>query len=232
MFRVFAALSLVLVPGLILCDKPPEKVPEKVPDKPAEIKLFDGKTLKNWTAADFFGAGKVDVKDGCIVMEKGKIMTGATYTGKDFPKVDYEVTFEGKRIEGKDFFCTTTFPVEDSFCSLVVGGWSGRVVGLSNVDSEDASVNVTNTTRDFKTDQWYRFRLRVGVNRIQAWIDKDQVVDLDTSERRLSIRIECNLSKPFGFATYKTTGAVRDVRLRKLTAEEIKELNTPKKDDK
>ena len=29
--------------------------------------------------------------------------------------------------DGSDFFCTTTFPVGDAFCSFVVGGWSGTV---------------------------------------------------------------------------------------------------------
>ena len=56
--------------------------------------------------------------------------------------------------------------------------------------------------------------------RIQAWIDKKKVVDIDTKDRRVGIRIECNVCKPFGVATYKTTGAVRDIRVRALTAAE------------
>ena len=52
--------------------------------------------------------------------------------------MDYEVTLEGKRVAGDDFFCTTTFPVGESFCSFVVGGWHGTVVGLSSIDGMDA----------------------------------------------------------------------------------------------
>ena len=127
------ALGVVLAAALLTQAK----------DAPKETKLFDGKTLKGWKEADFYGKGKAHVKDGAVILEKGKQMTGITYAGKDFPKVDYEVTLEGKKIEGSDFFCTTTFPVGDSFCSLVVGGWGGEVVGLSSIDSEDASSNET-----------------------------------------------------------------------------------------
>ena len=38
--------------------------------------LFDGKTLKGWKDADFYGKGKSHVKDGAMVMEKGKALTG------------------------------------------------------------------------------------------------------------------------------------------------------------
>jgi hypothetical protein len=192
-------------------------------------KLFDGKTLAGWKATDFFGAGKVHVKDGALVMEKGKLMTGVTYARGDFPKIDYEVTLEGQKVAGNDFFCTTTFPVGDSFCSLVVGGWSGTVVGLSSVDFMDASMNETRKDKEFEAGRWYRVRVRVSKKRVEAWIDRDKVVDLDTTDRALSIRTECKACRPFGIATYETTGAVRDVRVRALTEAEKKALAEKKK---
>ena len=110
--------------------------------KPADASkgesLFDGKTLKGWKAPEFGGQGKVEVKDGAIVMERGESMTGISCTGK-VPTVDYELTLEGKRVDGVDFFATTTFPVGKSHCSLVVGGWGGPVVGLSSIDYYDAA---------------------------------------------------------------------------------------------
>jgi Domain of Unknown Function (DUF1080) len=186
--------------------------------------LFDGTSLSGWQTADFFDTSPVGVKDGAIQLPKGKPMAGATYTRGDFPKMDYEVTFEARKIDGTDFFCTTTFPVGDSFCSLVVGGWSGTVVGLSNIDFMDASMNETRSDREFQRGQWYRLRLRVSPKRIEAWIDRDQVVDLDTTDRQISIRIECEACKPFGIATYDTSGAVRDIRIRPLSPSEKKAL--------
>jgi hypothetical protein len=209
------AVILVLTAGLP-ADEPKAKKDDWKP-------LFDGKSLAGWTAADYTGGAKVHVQDGAIVMDRGVPMTGVTYTRGDFPKTDYEVGFEGKRVDGGDFFCTTTFPVGDTFCSLVVGGWGGMVVGLSSVDHQDASENETTGSKEFEKDKWYKVRIRVTKDRIQAWIDADRVVDLDTTDKKITIRSECEKCKPFGFVTWKTTGAVRAVRVRPLTDAEKKE---------
>jgi hypothetical protein len=184
--------------------------------------LFDGKSLAGWKSTNFGGEGEVSVKAGVIVLENGNDMTGITFAGKDFPKIDYEVTLEGKRVKGNDFFCTTTFPVGDDFCSFVVGGWGGNVVGLSRIDGRDAVENDTTQGKDFKLDQWYRIRIRVTKQKIQAWIDKDQMVDLETKGKKITIRGECESSKPFGVATWRTEGAVRDIRVRLLSDAEKK----------
>jgi hypothetical protein len=180
--------------------------------------LFDGKTLAAWKSANFGGEGEVYVKDGAIVLEQGNQMTGITYTRGDFPRINYEVSLQGKRLAGTDFFCTTTFPVGETYCSLVVGGWGGGVVGLSSINAHDASENETNSLQTFKRDQWYAIRVRVTPGRIAAWIDDKQVVNLDTHGKKLTIRAECDLCRPFGIATWSTRGAVRDVRVRALDA--------------
>lgn len=197
----------------------------QAPNEKADWKsLFDGKTLKGWKQSDFFKPGKSSVKDGAIILEKGTKMTGLTYDGKDFPKMNYEVSLESKRVDGRDFFCTTTFPVGDSFCSFVVGGWGGSVTGLSSIDGIDASENQTGQGIEYKNDQWYKIRIRVTDKRVETWIDKEQTVDLDTSDVKLGIRIECNVSTPFGIASYDTVGAVKDIKVRNLSPAEIKEV--------
>lgn len=185
--------------------------------------LFDGKSLAGWKSAGYFGGGKVHIQDGAIVMEKGERMTGVAYQGKDFPKLDYEVAFEGKKLDGEDFFATATFPVGDSFCSLVTGGWGGQVVGLSSINNMDASENETATSLEFKKNQWYKVRIRVTKDRIQAWIDDKQMIDVDTADKKIHIRFECDNCKPFGFCTWDTVGAVRDIRVRPLSEAEKKD---------
>jgi hypothetical protein len=218
-------IALVVCLGPLAAEQPGK-------GEPQAKSLFDGKSLDGWKAADYYGAGKVHVKDGVLFIDKGQVMTGATYVRGDFPKMDYEVTFEAKKLAGNDFFATTTFPVGDSFCSLVVGGWSGPVVGLSSIDSVDASTNETRKDMEFKNDQWYRIRIRVSAKRIEAWIDAEKVVDLDTTDRRISIRIECAACKPFGIATYETAGAVRDIKVRALTEAEKKAIAESKPKEK
>ena len=110
--------------------------------------LFDGKSLTGWKSTPFGGEGKVYVKDGAIRMEIGGDLTGVTWTGKP-PRSNYEISLEGMRIDGADFFCTTTFPVGQEYCSLVVGGWGGSIVGLSSIDSCDASENATTKVCEF-----------------------------------------------------------------------------------
>ncbi len=177
--------------------------------------MFDGKSLAGWKEIPFRGHGDVKVKDGAIVLGVGHL-TGVVWT-KDFPKKGYEVRFEAVRMQGGDFFAGITFPVKDSHCTWVNGGWGGTVVGLSNLDHEDASENDTSTNRDFETGKWYRFRLAVTEGKIQGWIDEDLVVDADIAGRKVSLRPgEMDLMTPIGFASYSTVAGLRKIEYRRL----------------
>ena len=179
--------------------------------------LFDGKTLAGWKRPQFGGEGKVYVENGAIVMEAGSNITGVTWTGEVI-RNNYELSLEGMKLEGSDFFCTTTFPVGDDPCSLVVGGWGGGVVGLSNVDFHDASSNPTMKILWFKKNRWYRVRIRVTDAAIEAWIDDQQVIDQPRKGHKFGIRSECDLCRPLGICTYDTKGAVRNIKIRSLDA--------------
>lgn len=134
------AIGLSLLTGLIiatpftLAEEPAEnnadqkKPAEKNPAEKAEVKwqsLFDGKTLKGWKNSEFGGGGEILVENGQIRISFGEGCNGVTYQ-KEFPKIDYEVQLEAQRVEGTDFFCGMTFPVQESPCSLIIGGWGGR----------------------------------------------------------------------------------------------------------
>lgn len=178
--------------------------------------LFDGKTLTGWKITDFAGHGDVVVKDGTIVLETGQ-MTGITWTNSsDLPTMNYEISLDAMRVEGSDFFCGLTFPVGKDPCSLIVGGWGGGVVGLSSIDSQDAANNETTRYVSFKSQRWYAIRLRVTPKKIEAWIDEDKVIDVSTEGHTLSIRLEVEESKPLGIASWSTTAALRNIKVRTL----------------
>jgi hypothetical protein len=186
---------------------------------PTEISLFDGKTLGNWKITDFGGQGKVYVKDGCIYMEQGNDMTGITWAGP-LVRMNYEITLEAMRVSGSDFFCGLTFPVNDKCCSLILGGWGGSLCGLSNIDYYDAANNETTRFVSFENGKWYHVRLRVVPNHIQAWLQEEgeePLVDIDITGRKIDTRAEVDLSQPLGIATWQTAGAVRNIKLRKLS---------------
>lgn len=188
-------------------------------DKPQWQPLFDGKSLEGWKVVEFGGDGEAKVEDGRIVLHRGNSLTGVTFNGKGLPKINYEIELDAMRVDGIDFFCGLTFPVGQSHCSFIVGGWAGAVVGLSSIDDKDASENETTKYMNFKTGQWYRIRVRVTDDNIAAWIDDKQVVNQNIKGRKVSTRNEVILSKPLGVAAWQTTAAIRNVRLRKLSQE-------------
>jgi hypothetical protein len=131
-----------------------------------------------------------------------------------YPKMNYEIALEAMRVDGSDFFCGLTFPVGDDPCSFICGGWGGGVVGLSSIDGSDASENETTKYQEFESKRWYKIRVRVTDGKIEAWIDDTQKVDVDTEGKRIGVRIEVDLSRPLGIATYNTTAAVRDIKIK------------------
>jgi hypothetical protein len=109
-----------------------------------------------------------------------------------------------------------TFPVGKDPCTLIIGGWGGTVVGLSSIDGMDASENETTALRRFDKNRWYHIRLAVTGTGIESWIDSVKVVDFARGNKKLSIRPEVELSKPFGIASWKTTAAIRNIRVKKI----------------
>ncbi|HMJ92099.1 MAG TPA: DUF1080 domain-containing protein [Candidatus Acidoferrum sp.] len=219
---LFAALIVFLTVG---CSKPAPitkaattasspKPTAVSPSVPGTHALFDGKTLTGWAITDFAGKGDVAAKDGQINLGDG-YMTGVNWTGA-VPNMNYEISLDAKRVSGSDFFCGLTFPVGNDSCSFIVGGWGGGTVGLSSIDGEDASQNETTSSMNFVNDKWYRVRVRVTPGRIDAWIDDEQVVKLDTKDKRFSIRLEVEASKPLGIATWNTAAALKNIQLTTL----------------
>ena len=179
--------------------------------------LFDGKTLGHWTPTKFYGEGPVTVENGQIVLAKAKgDLTGITWTGPALPTTNYELTLKAMRMEGGDFFAGITFPVDDSFCSLILGGWGGMVVGLSSINGMDASENDTSQSIEFASNRWYDVRIRVTPAAIEAWLDGKHIVKQDLKGNKVDIRIEVEPSKPLGIASFRTKAALRDIRLRRL----------------
>lgn len=177
--------------------------------------LFNGIDLEGWEVTNFGPQGPVSVSGDQLILGMGDGCTGVTWK-KAFPRFDYEVTLEAKRVSGVDFFCGITFPVDKSPCTLIVGGWGGGTVGLSSIDGKDASENETTSIRNFETNRWYHIRLTVSEGSIKALIDDEKVVDFTIGNKKLSIRPEVELSKPFGIASWKTTAALRNIHLKRI----------------
>jgi hypothetical protein len=182
---------------------------------PGEVTLFDGKNLGQWQITDFGGQGKVYARNESIILEIGDSLTGVTWAGPVL-RMNYEINLDAMRVDGDDFFCGLTFPVDDSCVTFVVGGWGGSVCGISCINYYDASDNETTEKTYFDNDRWYHIRVRVRPDKIQGWIDDKQYVDLETKGKKLSVRLDITDSKPLGIACWRSAAAIKNIRLTKL----------------
>lgn len=186
------------------------------PDDEAE--LLNGRDLTGWkvlTDGYFDLAGKVYAKDGAMVLGAGNTMTGVQWTGKAL-RDNFRITLDAKRVEGEDFFCGLTFPVAKGHVTLILGGWGGRVVGLSNVDYMSASENNTTRIIEFERNKWYAVEARVGGGHIQIRLDGKLIIDQETEGRHFDVWPQQEDTRPLGITTYATKGAIRDIRVERM----------------
>jgi hypothetical protein len=206
--------------------QPDTAKPAAAKRRPKVKKLFDGKTLKGWKVTDFGAQGPVRVEEGKLILGAGELLTGVTWKGP-FPKTNFEVALEAMRVDGSDFFCGLTVPVGKGSCSLILGGWGGTLTGISCIDNSDASENETTDFIRFEAGRWYKVRMRVTDKKIEAWIDAKKIVDVNREGKEFEVRIEVELSRPFGIAAYQTTAALRKITLRPVIDQTLK--RKPKK---
>lgn len=220
---IFAAFGLIFA---FASDTVAENPSEQSTDDEGWISLFDGETLGSWKKVEEGGSGDVAVKNGVLSIGMGAMSTGIRYEpadGAEFPVTDYEIEFIARRTLGNDFFAALTFPVGDSFCTLVNGGWGGTLIGLSSIDGFDASENSTSSYYGFKNKIWYIFRLRVTSRVIRAWLDDEPIIKTFLDGRQVSTRIEMSSYEPLGFATWICEGEIKKIHYRRLTVDEIAE---------
>lgn len=219
------ALCVITSFGTMTFCSAQEKTAKPVPTDKEKAEKSEWKTLlpkeglEGWEVTNFGGEGEVKNKDGELTLEMGDPLTGITLKQKDFPKSNFEIELEAKRIEGGDFLCGLTYPVGDEHISFIAGGWGGGVVGISSIDGFDASENATTGFREFKNGQWYKFRVRVDDKSIKAWVDDKQVVDHEREGHKFSVRAEVMANRPVGFCAFQSKVAIRNLRWKPVSEE-------------
>ena len=233
--RIFGALLVLALLGGTRWLVAQESKADPIKNKPGaeadqqSLPLFDAKELGHWKPTDFGGQGEVKIENGQLILTHGDALTGVTWQGELPAKINYDIELDAQRVDGTDFFCGLTFPVNDDSASLIVGGWGGGLCGISCLDYNDAANNETTKILEFKNKKWYHIRLRVIPDRLLAWIDDKKIVDVSTKDKKISVRHEVDASQPLGLASYQTTAAIKNIKLRKLNSKGVQ--NTPKADD-
>jgi len=183
---------------------------------PAQTRhLFNGKDLSGWKVAEIWGAGKVDVlSNGVVSCGVGRPLTCMAYTNA-FPTQNYEVKVEALRKEGSDFFIALTLPVESNACTVVIGGWGGRLCGISSIDYMDASENVYSDGVSLSNNVWYTLCVRVTPKLLEVSLNDTLYTAKVPYEKSsiFSLRPGSDIDKtlPFGLATFETQALWRNL---------------------
>jgi hypothetical protein len=97
------------------------------------------------------------------------------------------------------------------------------VVGLSCIDDLDASSNDSRKLMKFEDDRWYKVRVRVQPERIQCWIDAEEVVDQNIAGKKISLRNETLASRPLGLCNFETTSHFKNIKIREFKPGDLKD---------
>lgn len=166
----------------------------------------------------FDSHGKVEFLPGdepgtlFLKLAAGSPGTGVSYRGP-VPRIDYRIEAEARRSGGEDFFYGLTFPIHDQHASLIIGGWSGGVTGISNLDGNSAVENATTGYQPFETGRWYSIGLEVSHKRIAATIDGKPILEIRTGDYQYSVWPQQQSMIPLGIATWKTSAEIRRLSL-------------------
>ena len=183
--------------------------------------LLSPNDLNGWEVVkdyDFKNHGTIAVEEGVLKLGKGGPASGVRVKG-EFPKMNYEVEFEARRVDGSDFFCGLTFPIHESHCTLIIGGWGGGVVGLSNIDTMAAVENETTRYLEVEDKRWYKVALTVSEHQIQIWIDNLEYANVKTKEHKFDIWWEQEPARPFGLVSWNTGAEFRNIRIKPIAPE-------------
>ena len=220
--------------------KPPTPKPAKPtppPKRPEQgwVRLFDGTSLNGWRVSNAgpearHGAVRADA--GRLLLPRGEPGTAVEWQG-EFPTDDYELRLEAMRVDGGEDFCNISVPVGGESCTVIVGA-SGSIVGIGDVDGTHYRKNLARARVEFQNGRWYNLRVRVTRAKFEAWVEGRKLVSLARARHSFSPQENRPVARAVALATWETTGAVRNVRVRSLKGwagePPISELQPPAED--
>ena len=163
----------------------------------------------------YLKAGAVKFEDGIMTIAAGEPFSGAALTDPVYSDY-YELSLEARRTAGSDIFCGIYFPVGDSHCSVVLGGWGNSLSGLSMLDGLSAAENETAYPQSFGNDKWVKVQLKVLPESLTLMADGETVIHLDREGRELTPYLGLEMFHPLGFFTYESAAEIRNARITRL----------------
>jgi hypothetical protein len=191
--------------------------------KPAVVhRLLEEPWIKAWSAPEIAAGGSVSFAANFISLASGGPMSVCRFDEWDKLQVDpaqYEITYEARRMEGSDFFAALTFPAGrlDRCLSFINGGWGGGTTGLSNIDHTPASDNLTASLQKYVKEHWHHFKITVLPTEVAVHMDQRLIARTAIAGHIIDLRPgDIEACAPLGFASYETSGEVRNMLLKPL----------------
>jgi hypothetical protein len=219
--RVLLGCGVAGLGQVVVGDEAGGEHPRRHAEEDKVYVLLGGGDMEGWEAHDSGGSGMVTVTDeGTVRIGAGEVLSGIIYRHTDkLPLEHYEIVMEARRVEGADFFASLTFPLGDveECVTLVLGGWGGSLVGISNINGMDAANNETGNPKQFKDGEWCEVVVRVSPEKLEVWIDGDSYVDVERATREFGLRLgPIEDYVPLSVTTFQTVGEVRKLWLKDL----------------
>ena len=82
--------------------------------------------------------------------------------------------------------------------------------------AEATGISEAAVSMSFEEERWYSVCLRVTPKRVEAWIDKKQVIDHERDNHEFSIYEQLQPITSLGFFTWSTYGKLRNVTIHRL----------------
>ena len=89
-------------------------------------------------------------------------------------------------------------------------------MGLHLVDGRGREDNVTTREKSFGAERWHRVRIRVTQAKIEAWVSKEKVIDLETKGHSFGVLREWRPLDPFGIGAWGGARMLRNIVLRRI----------------
>ncbi|MDG2254098.1 MAG: DUF1080 domain-containing protein [Opitutaceae bacterium] len=145
------------------------------------ISLFNGRDLSNWHTNR--AEGSFSVKDGLLVAKSTDLRSHLFFIGDGkhpiaFKNFELIVIAQGAPESNSGIFVHTDYALRDEKGHLA-NGYEINLNTSKSVTRKTGSLYDVVDLRNQPLDdtQWFETRIRVNGNRIQVWLDREQVVD-------------------------------------------------------
>lgn len=159
------------------------------------------------------GIGDWSIEDGELI--QSALITDVNIVFGDPSWQDYEITLQGLKESGAEGFMVL-FRAQDSdeFYWLNLGGWGNTRHAIEK--ERNGSRGAIGPDRDgrIESDRWYDIRIRCEGNRIQCWLDGEQIIDMRDANNPF-------LSGMVGLGTWGTQARYRNLEVKSLDGSEV-----------